>query len=435
MSSKLEKIEKNMATLEIEVDAEKFEEGLKKAYKKNVSKFNIPGFRKGKAPRRIIENRYGEGVFYEDAINIICPDAYEQAIEEHNLEPVDRPEIDIVDIEKGKNFVFKAVVTVKPEVNPGEYKGIEVEKKEYPVTNEDVEKELEKMRESNARMINVEDRAAQKEDMLLIDYKGFIGEEQFEGGTAENQSLVLGSGRFIEGFEEQLEGAKIGDEVEVKVTFPENYQAEELAGKDAVFQVKVKGIKEKELPELDDEFAKDVSEFDTLDELKADINEKLEKNGEEKAKREIENEVIEKVTEQAEIDVPEVMVKNQIDNMIRDFQLQIMYQGLKIEDYFKHTGSSIEDLKNNFKEDAEKKVRMQLTLEKISKVEGISETEEELNEEIEKMAKQYNQEDVEKFKKAMGEKELNYIKENIIIRKTVDFLVQNAKLITMNKEG
>lgn len=435
MGSKLEKIEKNIATLEIEVDAEKFEEGLKKAYKKNVRKFNIPGFRKGKAPRKIIERHYGEGIFYEDAINIICPDAYQQAVDEHNLEPVDRPEIDIVDIGEDKKLVFKAVVTVKPEIKLGEYKGIEAEKKEYPVIDDDVEKELEGMREANARMVNVEDRPAKKEDMVIIDYKGFVGEEQFKGGTAENQSLVLGSGRFIEGFEEQLEGAKIDDEVEVKVTFPEDYQSKELAAKDAVFHVKVKGIKEKELPELDDEFAKDVSEFDTLDELKADIKAKLEKNAEIRTKRELENQVITKAAEQVEVDIPEVMIERQIDGIVRDFEMQLLYQGVKLEDYLKHTNTAMEDMRNNFKEDAQSRVKTELTLKKIAKVEGITETDEELNDEIEKLAKQYNQEDVEKFKKSIGDDELNYVKENIILRKTVNFLVENAKAITVNEEG
>ncbi len=435
MGSKLEKIEKNVATVEIEVDAAKFEEGLQKAYKKNVSKFNIPGFRKGKAPRRIIENYYGEGIFFEDAINIVCPEAYREAVDEHKLEPVDSPEIDIIDIGKGKNLLFKAVVTVKPEVKPGEYRGIEVEKQEYPVTDEDVEKELEAMREANARMINAEDRPAQKGDMVIIDYEGFVDGEQFEGGTAENQSLILGSGRFIEGFEKQLEGAGVGDEVEVRVTFPEDYHSGELAGKEAVFQVKVKGIKEKELPELDDEFAKDVSEFDTLEALKSDIKARLENNARLRARREIENQVIKKVAGQAEIDVPDVMVERQIDASIRDFRMQLMYQGIQLEDYLEYTNTSMEDLRNNFREDALNRIRTELTLEKIGEIEGITETEEELNTEIEKLAKQYRQEDVEKFKESMGEDELNYMKENIILRKTVDFLVENAKLTTVNKEG
>ena len=428
MNSKLEKIEENTATLEIEVSEEQFEKGVQKAYKKNVGRFNIPGFRKGKAPRAIIERHYGEAIFYEDAINEVCPDAYQQAVEQHDLQPVDRPELDIVQIEKGKPFIFKAMVTVKPDVTLGDYKGIQVEKKEYPVTDEDVEKELDNMRESGARMVTVEDRAAKKDDMVIIDYKGFVDGEQFEGGSAENQSLVLGSGHFIEGFEDQLIGAKAGDSVTVKVKFPEDYQAEHLAGKDAEFQVEVREIKEKELPDLDDEFAKDVSELDTLEELKKDIREKLEEKAQQRAKNELENEVIKKAAELTEVDIPDVMIEKQIDTMIRDFEIQLMYQGLKLDDYLKHMGNSKDDLRNNLRKDAKEKVKTQLMLEKISEAEGITETEEELDHEIEKLAKQYKQEDEDKFKKSLGEDELNYIKESIIIRKTAELLVEKASI-------
>jgi trigger factor len=423
MNSKLEKIEKNTATLEIEVSEEQFEKGIQKAYKKNVGRFNIPGFRKGKAPRVIIERYYGEGVFYEDAINEVCPEAYQAAVDQHKLHPVDRPEIDIVQLEKGKPFIFKAIVTVKPEVVLGDYKGIRVEKKEYPVTDEDVDKELENMRNANARMVAVEGRPAKKDDMVIIDYKGFVGEEQFEGGTAENQPLVLGSGHFIEGFEEQLIGAKAGDSVEVKVTFPEDYHAEHLAGKEAVFKVDVKEIKEKELPDLDDEFAKDVSEFETLEDLKKDIRKKLEERAAHRAKHETEDEVIKKVTELSEIDIPEVMIEKQIDSMVRDFEMQLMYQGLKLEGYLEHYKKSMEEFRDGLRSEATERVRTQLTLEKVSQVEGITASEEELDKELEEMAKRYKMEDIEKFKESMGEDELNYIRESIIIRKTVDFLV------------
>ena len=423
MNSKLEKIEKNTATLEIEVSEEQFEKGIQKAYKKNVGRFNIPGFRKGKAPRVIIERYYGEGVFYEDAINEVCPEAYQAAVDQHKLHPVDRPEIDIVQLEKGKPFIFKAIVTVKPEVVLGDYKGIRVEKKEYPVTDEDVDKELENMRNANARMVAVEGRPAKKDDMVIIDYKGFVGEEQFEGGTAENQPLVLGSGHFIEGFEDQLIGAKAGDSVEVKVTFPEDYHAEHLAGKEAVFKVDVKEIKEKELPDLDDEFAKDVSEFETLEDLKKDIRKKLEERAAHRAKHETEDEVIKKVTELSEIDIPEVMIEKQIDSMVRDFEMQLMYQGLKLEGYLEHYKKSMEEFRDGLRDEATERVRTQLTLEKVSQVEGITASEEELDKELEEMAKRYKMEDIEKFKESMGEDELNYIRESIIIRKTVDFLV------------
>jgi len=423
MNSKLEKIEKNTATLEIEVSEEQFEKGIQKAYKKNVGRFNIPGFRKGKAPRVIIERYYGEGVFYEDAINEVCPEAYQAAVDQHKLHPVDRPEIDIVQLEKGKPFIFKAIVTVKPEVVLGDYKGIRVEKKEYPVTDEDVDKELENMRNANARMVAVEGRPAKKDDMVIIDYKGFVGEEQFEGGTAENQPLVLGSGHFIEGFEDQLIGAKAGDSVEVKVTFPEDYHAEHLAGKEAVFKVDVKEIKEKELPDLDDEFAKDVSEFETLEDLKKDIRKKLEERAAHRAKHETEDEVIKKVTELSEIDIPEVMIEKQIDSMVRDFEMQLMYQGLKLEGYLDYYNKSMEEFRDGLKSEATERVRTQLTLEKVSQVEGVTASEEELDKELEEMAKRYKMEDIEKFKKSMGEDELNYIRESIIIRKTVDLLV------------
>jgi trigger factor len=423
MNSKLEKIEKNTATLEIEVSEEQFEKGIQKAYKKNVGRFNIPGFRKGKAPRVIIERYYGEGVFYEDAINEVCPEAYQAAVDQHKLHPVDRPEIDIVQLEKGKPFIFKAIVTVKPEVVLGDYKGIRVEKKEYPVTDEDVDKELENMRNANARMVAVEGRPAEKDDMVIIDYKGFVGEEQFEGGTAENRSLVLGSGHFIEGFEDQLIGAKAGDSIEVKVTFPEDYHVEHLAGEEAVFKVDVKEIKEKELPDLDDEFAKDVSEFETLEDLKKDIRKKLEERAAHRAKHETEDEVIKRVTELSEIDIPEVMIEKQIDSMVRDFEMQLMYQGLKLEGYLDYYKKSMEEFRDGLRSEATERVRTQLTLEKVSQAEGITASEEELDKELEEMAKRYKMEDIEKFKKSMGEDELNYIRESIIVRKTVDFLV------------
>jgi trigger factor len=428
MNSKLEKIEKNMATLEIEVDPEQFENGLKKAYKKTVGRFNIPGFRKGKAPMAIIERHYGEGVFYEEAINILCPDAYEEAVEQHGIEPVDTPKIDIVDIGRDKGLIFKAIVTVKPEVKLGQYKGIEIEKKEYPVTDEDVDKELEKLRDINARMVSVQDRPAKEGDMVIIDFKGFIGDEPFEGGSAENYSLTLGSGQFIEGFEDQLVGAGIGDQVDVNVTFPEDYHSEELAGEQAVFKVTVKEIKEKELPEVDDEFAKDVSEFDTLEQLKQDIKQNLEKRAEIRAKNEMQNQAVKKAVEQSEVDIPDVMIEKQIDTMVKDFEMQLMYQGLKLENYLESAKTSLEDFRNSLKKDAEDRVKSQLVIEKISKVEGITETQEELDAEIEEMAKRYRQQDVEKFKEALGENELNYLKDSIIVRKTIELLVDNANI-------
>lgn len=427
MSSTFVKKEGNIVTLKIEVDAETFEKGVQQAYLKNKSRFNIPGFRKGKAPRKIIEMNYGEGVFYEDAINIVFPEAYDKAIDELKLDPVDRPSIDIEEIEKGKPVVFTADVTVKPEVKLGEYKGIEVEKSEYNVTEEELEAELKRMQERNARIIDAGDRPVKQGDILTIDYSGFVGEEQFEGGTAQNQPLEIGSGRFIPGFEEQLIGKNKEEEVEVKVTFPEEYHAEELSGKDAIFKVVIHEIKEKELPALDHEFAKDVSEFDTLDELKNDIKNKLQKQAEDRAKAENENKVVEKIADACEVDIPEVMIDRQVDDDINDFAYRLRYQGLEFEKYLELTGTGIEDLRNQFKPNAEKLVKVDLILEAISEKEGIDSTEEELNEEPENIAKQYNQ-DVEKLKGNIKGDDLEYIKKGIIKRKTIEFLVKEAKL-------
>jgi trigger factor len=427
MSSTVEKKENNIVTLKIEVDAETFEKGIQQAYTKNRNKFNIPGFRKGKVPRKIIELNYGVGVFYEDAINIVFPEAYDKAIEEHKLEPVDRPVIDVDEIEKGKPVVFTAEVTVKPEVTLGEYKGIEAEKVEYNVTNDEVEAEIKKIQDKNARIIEATDRPVKEGDTLTIDYAGYVGEDQFEGGTAQNQTLEIGSGRFIPGFEEQLIGKNKDEEVEVNVKFPEEYHAEELAGKDAKFMVTIHEIKEKELPELDDEFAKDVSEFDTLEELKNDIKGKLEKQAKDKEKAENENNVVEKVVELCQVDIPEVMIERQIDNDVNDFAYRLRYQGLDIDKYFELTNTKLEDLREQLKENAGKLVKVDLVLETISENEKIDATEEELNAELENIAKQYNQ-DAEKFKKNLGNDDLEYIKLGIIKRKTVEFLVNNAKL-------
>jgi len=428
MNSKLEKLENNVATLEISVSAEKLEEWIMKSYLKNVKKFNIAGFRKGKAPRKIIERHYGEAVFYEDAINIICPDAYDEAVKEHNLEPVDRPDIDIVDIESGKGLVFKAVVTVKPEVALGQYKGIEAEKKEYNVTDEEVDKEIETIREKNARLIDISDRPVKNGDITIIDFKGFVEDKQFAGGTSENYSLEVGSGQFIPGFEEQLVGAELGKEIDVNVQFPKEYNSEELAGKPALFKVTVKEIKEKQLAELDDEFAKDVSEFDTLDELKEDIRKKKEEQYKRLEKQQYEDEVINKAVENATVDIPEVMVDAQVRIMLRDFDYQLRYQGLNLEAYLKYMNMDIEKLKESYRDTAKSRVKSQLVLEKVAEVEGIAAAEEDLNAEIEKTAKHYNQ-DLEKFKKTLKEDEITYIKDGIVIQKAIDFLVDNSVAI------
>ncbi|QXM06445.1 trigger factor [Crassaminicella indica] len=426
MSSTVVKKENNEVTLKIVVSAEDFEQGIQKAYNKMKKRFNIPGFRKGKAPRKIIELNYGAEVFYEEAINAIFPKAYEDAIDEHKLEPVDRPSLDVEEIVKGQDVVFTVTVTVKPEVTLGEYKGIEAEKKEYNVTDEDVEKEIERLRERNARLISVE-RPVQDKDTVIIDYAGFVGDEQFEGGTAEKQTLVIGSGQFIPGFEEQLIGAKIGEEVEVKVTFPEKYHAEDLAGKDAVFKVTVHEIKEKELPELDDEFAKDVSEFDTLEALRADIKEKQENVAKMREEEELKDAVIKKVVENTQIDIPDVMVENKIDDMLHEFNYQLQFQGLNLDTYLQYTGTKMEDIREQMKEEAYNRVKTQLILEAIGETENIEVAQEEIDKEIEKYATQSNME-LDKFKKTLRPYEIEGIKDSIRVRKTIDFLVENAKI-------
>lgn len=428
MSSTVEKKENNKVTLKFQVEYNEFDKAVQKAYLQNRSKFNISGFRKGKAPRKIIESRYGEGVFYEDAINIVLPEAYSNAIDENNIEPVDRPDIDISELEKGKPVIFTAEVTVKPEVELGEYKGIEVEKNEYNVTDEDVENELKTMQDRNARLVAVEDREVKEGDTVVIDYSGSVDGEKFEGGTAENQTLEIGSGQFIPGFEEQLVGKNTGEDVEVNVEFPEDYQAEELKGKKAKFDVKIHEVKEKELPELDDEFAKDVSEFDTLDELKEDIKAKLEKEAKDKEEAELQNSVIEKVMENSKVDIPEVMIDSQTDEEIKNLDYKLRYQGLDLEKYLELTNSKIEDLKEQLKPNAEKLVESDLVLEAIGKKENIEASDEDVDKELEKYAEQYKQ-DVDKFKKNLRDEDLESIKMGIIKTKTIEFLVDNAKLV------
>ncbi|HHU62618.1 MAG TPA: trigger factor [Clostridiales bacterium] len=428
MSSKLQSLENNTAILEIEVDAEKFAEGMQKSYLKNRSKFNIPGFRKGRAPKKLVEAYYGEAVFYEDAIKYVYPESYQQAIEEHGLEPVDQPEIEIESIGQGQSLVYKAKVVVKPDVQLGQYKGIEAERVVYGVNDKDVDEELENIRQRNARLVTVEDRAVEKGDVVTIDYKGFIEGEEFEGGTAENQNLEIGSNRFVPGFEEQLIGAKIGDQRDVKVTFPEDYFAKELAGKEAVFEVKVNEIKMKELPELDDEFAKDVSEYDTLDEYKKHIREKLEENAQSRTNFEYENKVVEQVTKNAKVDIPEVMVERQIDIIMRDFSMRLMYQGITLDKYLEHIGTSMEDFRAQYKDEAYNRVKTQLVLEKIAKVENIQPSDEDVEEEIKKLAEQY-QKDPEEFKKTLQEQDYEHIKDGIRVQKTIDLIVNESKPI------
>ncbi len=427
MSSTITNREKNQVTLEIKVSSQEFEEAVQKSYMKNRKRFNIPGFRKGKVPKKIIEMQYGEGVFYEDAINMALPPAYDKAVDEHELEPVDRPDIDIGEIEKGQDLVFKATVTVKPEVKLGQYEGIEADKIEYNVTDEDIETELDSMRNMNARLVNIDDRPVQKDDTVIIDYKGFADGEQFEGGTAEGQTLVIGSEQFIPGFEDQLIGSNKGEEVKVNVTFPEEYHSEELAGKEATFEVKINEIKFKELPELDDEFAKDVSEFDTLEELKNSIRSKKEEEAKKKEEKELRDTVLDKVVENVEVDIPEAMVETEIDNMLRDFDFQLRYQGLDLENYLKYTNNNIEDLRKEMKEDAYNRVKTSLTLEAVEKEVEIDVTDEDVEKELEKLAESHKT-TVEEIKKTFKEDNYGYLKNTIKTRKTIDYLIKNAKI-------
>jgi trigger factor len=427
MSFELLKKEGNKVSLKVTIPAEELTGAMKKAYAKNKGRFNIPGFRKGKVPMHMVEKMYGASVFYDDALNILLPEFYGKAIDELAIEPVDRPEIDIEQMEKGKEVIFTADVFVKPEVKLGQYKGLEVEKTIVEVTDEAVDAELEKNREMNARLINVEDRAIETGDTAYIDYMGFDGELQFEGGTAENFPLVIGSNQFIPGFEDQLIGKNAEEEFEVNVSFPEDYHATDLAGKPVVFKVKVNSVKRKELPELDDEFAKDTSEFETLAELKEDTKKKLVEENEKSAEAEVKNLVIEKVVEGIEVDLPEAMIESEIDNMVKDFDFQLRYQGLDIEKYFEYTNSKEEDLREQMKEEAEKRVKVQVAIEAIAKEESVTVTDEDLEEEIEKISKLQNT-TVEEVKKLLKEENYEYIKENLVTQKTMDFLVENAKV-------
>src|SRR6056297_256800 len=427
MSSEFVKKENNKVSLKVTVSDEAFKKAIQKAYLKNRGRFNIPGFRKGKAPQKVIELQYGVGVFYDDAINEAFPVEYEKAIEELGWDPVDRPEVDIEALEPGEPVVFTVDVTVKPEVVLGDYNSIEVEKVSSEVKDEDLDAEMEKSREMNARLISVEEEAKEG-DTAIIDYEGFVGDEAFEGGKDENHSLELGSNQFIPGFEEQLVGCKAGEEKEVKIVFPEEYHSEELAGAEAVFKVHVKEIKRKELPEMDDELAKDISEFDTLEELRADTKAKLEEEAKKRAESEIRNKVVEEAVSISEIDIPEIMIENEIDSMIKDFEYQLRYQGLDLDKYYEITKSGEKDLREQMKEDAEKKVRTALTIEAISQKEAVEASEEEIETEMEKIAEQYKME-LDKVKMTYGGQNMEYLKESIVTRKTIDLLVENTKLV------
>ncbi len=422
MKSKVENVEKNVVKLTIEVDSEEFGESLKNAYLQNKGRFSIPGFRKGKAPLNLIERYYGERVFYEDAFNIACPIAYEKAINENKINPVDRPELDIEQIGKSQNLIFTAKVTVKPEVKLGEYKGLSVEKDKVSITEDDVQKELEKIQDRNARLISIEDRPVQDKDTVNIDFEGFLDGENFEGGTAKGYTLVIGSGSFIPGFEEQLTGAVIGKETEVNVTFPEDYNSDELKGKAVVFKVVVNEIKYKELPVLDDEFAQDVSEFETLEEYKSDLREKLLKNAEDEADRKYENDVIQKAAENAEVEIPDVMIERQLDNILKRLDMTLQYQGMNLEAYMNMMGIDESALRNDYRERAVRDVKTQLVLERISQEEKVEASDEEVDEEITKTAENYKQ-NKEDFKKHLKNDDIEYIKDTVITKKTIKLMM------------
>lgn len=422
--STVEKAEKNVVEFEFSITGEEFRNAIEKAYRKNVGKINVQGFRRGKAPRQIIEKFYGSEVFYEDAINIALPDAYDKAIEEKNIEAVAQPEIDVKDISRENGVVFTAKVVVKPEFKLGEYKGVEVSKVIHRTTEKEINGEIEKIRERNARMVSVDDRAAKLDDTVNIDFEGFCDGVAFEGGKGENFDLKLGSGQFIPGFEDQLVGKSIGDEVDVNVTFPKEYHEEKLKGKPALFKVKINGIKVQELPELDDEFAKDVSEFDTFDEFKADLTKKLKESNKEKSKKELEEKILETICNNTEIDIPEEMFDNAVNGQLREFAMQLRYQGIDLEQYAKYTGVTVDGLKAQMRPEAEKSVKRSLVLEKIAKVENIQVSEEEIDDELAKIAEN-NKMDIEEVKKYVNRDD---IKENKLVENTIKFVVDNAKV-------
>ena len=428
MSLQVEKLEKNMAKLTVEVSAEQFEECIKAAYKKNKNRFMIPGFRKGKAPQHMIEKMYGPGVFYEDAAEEAIDQTYADAMKDSELEIVSRPEISIVQIEKGQAFIYNAMVAVKPEVTLGEYKGIQVEKASEEVTDEDVAAELVRIQNQNSRLITIEDRPVEDVDQELIDFDGSVDGVAFDGGKAEDYPLTIGSHSFIDTFEEQLIGKSIGEECEVNVTFPQEYHAKDLAGKPAVFKVKIKEIKKKELPVLDDEFASEVSEFDTLDEYKADLRKGLEEKKKKEAASENEDRVVEAVVANASMDIPEPMIESQVEGLVQDYARRMYSQGIAFDQYMEYTGMTKDSLKEQMRPQAVKRIETRLVLEAVAEAEKLEVTDERLEEEIQKMAEAYKME-AEKLKEHMGDAEKKQMKQDIAVQEAVDFLVAEAQLV------
>ena len=426
MNCKVEKTENaNEVKLELTVEASKFDEAMKKVYFKSAKYFNIPGFRKGKAPMNIVEKYYGKEIFYEDAFNDVAQEALEEAVKENKIEVVSRPDIDVTQIGKGQDLIFTAVFQVKPEAELGKYKGIEVKKIEYNVTDEDINHELSHMQEHNARLINIEDRPVEKGDITVIDFEGFVDGKAFEGGKAENHELEIGSNTFIPGFEDQIIGMKIDEEKDINVKFPDEYFSKDLAGKDATFKVKLHEIKKKELPELNDEFAKDTSEFDTLEELKKSIKDRMEKENEQKQKYETEEEVIKAVCDNIKVDIPSGMIETETENMLKDIENRLSYQGLKLEQYLKMLGKTKEEMQKEYEPQAIEAIKSRLMLEAVIKAEKIEATDDEIEEKMKEMAKNYGRENDAEFMK--NENVANYIKEGIKSEKAVNFLVENAK--------
>lgn len=427
MEAKMEKIDVNVVKFEVKVEANKFNEALTRAYKKNVKNFNVPGFRKGKVPMNVVKQYYGVGVLLEDAVNFAIDGSYSEVLKENNIIPVDYPKIDVVEVGEGKDFVYTAEVTVYPEVELGEYKGLSVEKKTYEVTEEEVAKKLKEMQEKNARVESKEEGTVENGNIAVIDFKGFVDGEAFQGGEGHDYSLEIGSKTFIDTFEEQLVGAKVNDTVEVNVTFPENYGKEELNGKPAKFEVTIKEIKVKELPELDDEFAKETSEFDTIAELKADITTKLEAANAERADREFKEAVINAVAENAKVEIPAVMVEKEVDKMVQNLQQRLQYQGLNLEQYFQFTGTDEEKMREYMRENAATKVKVDLVLEAVEKAENIDATEEEIKEKAVEVAKMYSASEDDKMVELLMQSQQAALRSDVITNKAVKFLLENNK--------
>ncbi|MBR0380902.1 MAG: trigger factor [Eubacterium sp.] len=433
MSVQVEKLEHNMAKLTITVDAKDFAKATTKVYNRRKGAFALPGFRKGKAPKNMIEKMYGEGIFFEDAANDLMPEAYEAAAKESGLDIVSRPEIDVVQIGKGEDFIFTAEVATKPEVVLGEYKGLEVQKDSVEVTEEEIEAELKKAQDQNAREVAIEDRPVKEGDIITLNYEGTIGGAPFSGGTADNQQLEIGSHSFIDTFEDQLVGMEIGDEKDVEVTFPETYHSQEVAGKDAVFHVKVLGIKEKQLPEIDDDFAQDTTEFDSLEEYKQSIRDNIAAGKEETAKNAMENALLAQIVEKSQMDIPDAMIESQVDQMVEEFKQRISYQGLSFEQYMQYSGQNLDAVREQMRPDAEKRIQGSLVLEKIADLENIEAGDEDLQKEFERMASMYQME-ADQIASFMGDAEKENMKKDLAVQKAIAFILDQAVVTEPTEE-